>query len=60
MDIASLFREFGYPALVTGVLLYLYIRLRDEITKMIVSVDRLTTQVEELRKDFERFCREGK
>ena len=60
MDIASLFREFGYPALVSGVLLYGYIRLHGEITVLIVCIERLTTQVDELRKDFERFCREGK
>ena len=58
MDIASLFREFGYPALVTGVLLYLYIRLRDEITILIVCIERLITQVDELRKDCERLRRE--
>ena len=58
MDIASLFREFGYPALVTGVLLWLYLRLREEITELTLCIKELITVVNEQRRDIERYRNE--
>ena len=54
MDFTSLFREFGYPALVSGVLLFGYMRLRDAIVDLTICVKHLTHTVNELRKDFDR------
>lgn len=39
MDIASLFKEFGYPALMSGVLLWI----------ITVKVERLQAQVQDLK-----------
>ena len=60
MDIASLFREFGYPALVTGVLLFGYMRLKDAIVALTLRLQHNTQVVEELRKEIERMRQESK
>lgn len=68
MDVLGIFRDFGYPALVTGVFVWLYVTqleklivkvdaLKDKIGSQTDAITALTTQINELRNDVKEWKR---
>jgi len=60
MDVIQLFREFGYPGLVTGVLLYALLKQRAEIVALNDCIQTLIHEIRETRNDMKGFAEEAR